>query len=115
MARVNPLQCPFCDNYLRAPLDIDFGKIELTGGICACSAVYVLDRTGHNLGAIFMDALTFACKGEIDKALSLNPEDYESVDYNYDPHSNSLCRTGKSCKLVFVRLKKPLTGKNNKN
>lgn len=107
MARPKPLQCPYCDNYLRAPIDIDLKVIELTCGICTCGAIYALDRTGHNLGDIFMDALTFVCKGDIDKALSLNPEDYESIEYDYDLHSNMFGRSkiGKAGKLVFIRLK----------
>jgi hypothetical protein len=67
-----------------------------------------LDRTGHNLGEIFMDALTFVCKGDIDRALSLAPEDYESVEYDYDLHANTVGRrskSGKLCKLLFIRLK----------
>jgi hypothetical protein len=108
MARDQRLQCPFCNNYLIAPVDIKTKTMELTGGICKCGAVYVLDRTGHNLGEIFMDALTFVCKGDIDRALSLAPEDYESVEYDYDLHANTVGRrskSGKLCKLLFIRLK----------
>ncbi len=108
MARARPLQCPFCDNLLAAPVDIEFEMMELTGGICICGAVYALDRSGHNLGEIFMDALTFVCRGDIDKALSLDQEDYEIVDYDYDLHSNTMgkkSRTGKLSKIIFVRLK----------
>jgi hypothetical protein len=108
MARVQHLQCPFCENYLIAPIDIKTKTLELTGGICKCRAVYVLDRTGHNLGEIFMDALTFVCKGDLDRALSLAPEDYESVEYDYDLHANTVgkrSKSGKLCKLLFIRLK----------
>lgn len=112
MARRRPLQCPYCDNYLRAPIDINVKGTEITGGICTCGAVYVLDRTGHNLGDIFMDALTFLCRGNIDRALALNPEDYESLDYDYDMDSNTLGRTsktGKAGKIIFLKLKKRQT------
>lgn len=118
MARVKPLQCPFCDNYLQAPVDINLDIIELTGGLCTCGAVYALDRTGHNLGEIFMDALTFLCRGDIDKALSLNPEDYEYMDYDYDIRTNTLGgmrKRGKSSKLVFIRLENSITEKKNNN
>lgn len=107
MARARPLQCPFCDNYLRAPVDIKFTSVEICGGICTCGAIYALDRSGHSLGEIFMDALTFACRGDIDKALSLNPDDYQSVDFDYDLHSNKLGRPqrgGKSSKIIFIKL-----------
>ncbi len=107
--RRRELQCPFCDNLLAPPIDINFKAMELTGGICTCGAVYVLDRTGHNLGEIFMDALTFVCRGAVDKALSLNPEDYETVDFDYDVHTNTVSpgryRARKIGKLLFVRLK----------
>ncbi len=108
MARARPLQCPFCDNFLRAPVDINIKDMELTGGICPCGAIYTLDRTGHNLGDIFMDALTFVCRGDMNKALSLDPEDYETEDFDYDMQSNTIGRrsgTGKLGKLLFVRLK----------
>jgi hypothetical protein len=55
-----------------------------------------------------MDALTFVCKGDIDRALSLNPEDYETSDFDYYLHSNTTGRSagkGKLGKLLFVRLK----------
>ena len=28
MAKATPLQCPFCDTYLRSPIDINFKDIE---------------------------------------------------------------------------------------
>lgn len=108
MARRRALQCPYCDNYLGKPIDINFKSLDITGGMCTCGAVYVLDRTGHNLGEIYMDALQFVCKGDIDKALQLNPGDYESLDYDYDAVSNTTGRLGskgKLSKLLFVRLK----------
>ena len=107
MARPKPLQCPYCDTYLRTPIDINFSTVEVTGGICTCGAVYVLDRTGHCLGDIFMDGLTFVCRGDIDRALSLDPEDYESEEFDYDLNANTIGRassSGKVCKLVFIRL-----------
>lgn len=101
------LQCPFCSNLLAPPVDIKFKTMELTGGICRCGAVYVFDRTGHNLGEIYLDALTFVCKGDIDKALSMNIEDYETVEFDYDSRTNTIgkvSKTGRSGKLIFVKL-----------
>ncbi len=74
--------------------------------MCPCGAVYVLDRTGHNLGEIYMDALQLVCKGDLDKALQLGPEDYESEDMDYDPASNTIGRVGSTgkCKLLFIKL-----------
>ncbi len=109
MPRIRPLQCPFCDNYLSNPVDIQFKSLEITAGICTCGAVYVLDRSGHNLGETYLDALTFLCKGDIDRALSLMPEDYEMETFNFDIHTNTVRsrdnRRGRSSKIVFVRLK----------
>ncbi|MEW6715757.1 MAG: hypothetical protein AB1306_11825 [Nitrospirota bacterium] len=108
MARTHPLQCPFCDNYLARPADIDFKSIELTGGICRCGAVYVLDRTGHNLGEIYLDALGFLCRGDLDKSLSLGTDDYdeEILDYNFASNTTGRGSQGeKAGKLLFVKLK----------
>jgi len=107
MARPKPLQCPYCDNFLRRPLNINIKSIDVSGGICPCGAVYVLDETAHAMGEIFMDALTLACRGDLDKSLTLNPEDYESIDYDYDMHANTIGRGGgggKLGKLIFIRL-----------
>jgi len=107
VARSTPLQCPFCDNYLIAPVEVRIRAMELTGGICRCGAVYVLDRSGHALGEIFMDALTFACRGDLDMALALNQEEYETVEVDYNYHSNTTGRggRGKQSKVMFVRLR----------
>jgi hypothetical protein len=110
--RRKALQCPFCNNFLARPIDIKFKTMEFTGGICRCSAVYVFDRTGHNMGEIYLDALTFSCRDDVDKALSMNPEDYETVDFDYDIETNTagrVTRTGRSGKLFFVRLRERIT------
>ncbi len=107
MARARALQCPFCDNYLRAPVEIRFKDIDLTGGICPCRAVYVLDESGRAMGEIFMDALAFVCKGDYDKALNLDPEEYETEEFEYDQHGNTIGRKGspaKLSKLLFIKL-----------
>jgi hypothetical protein len=107
MARPRPLQCPFCDNYLARPVDIKFKSMEFTGGICQCHAVYLYDRSARNLGETLMDALTFLCRDDIDKALSLAPEDYETIDLDYSFSRNTTGgRSGseKSGKLLFARL-----------
>lgn len=61
------------------------------------------------MGETFMDALTFVCKGDYDRALSLEPEEYESVEYDYDLNANTLGRGnegGKLSKIIFIKLKK---------
>lgn len=108
MPRARALQCPFCDNFLIRPVDIHFKGMELSGGICTCGAVYLYDRTGHNLGEIYLDALTFLCRGNIDKAMSLGPEDYEDRDFEYDFETNRLdarSASGRCGRIIFLRLK----------
>ncbi len=103
-----PLECPFCNNLLARPVDIKFEAMEFTGGICICRSVYVFDRSGHNLGEIFLDALTFLCRGDMDKAMSMDTGEYETADFDYDLHANTVGRrskAGKTGKLLFARLK----------
>ena len=110
MPRARALQCPFCDNHLRAPIEITFKDLDFTGGICPCKAVYVLDESGRALGEIFLDALAFVCKGDIDRSLSLDPDEYETVELDYDVGANTIGRRGspaKISKLLFVKLKEP--------
>jgi hypothetical protein len=102
--RRKELQCPFCNNLLARPVDINFKAMELTGGICRCSAVYVFDRTGHNLGEIYLDALTFLCRGDLDKSV-FKPEDYETVDFDYDQHTNTVSVETGEDETLFVRFK----------
>jgi hypothetical protein len=106
MARV--LQCPYCDNFLARPVDIKFRDMEFTGGICRCGTVYLFDRSGRNLGEIYLDALTFLCRGDIERALSLGHEEYEDVDFEYDYQTNRIdarSKSGKSGRVIFMRLR----------
>lgn len=108
MARARALQCPFCETHLRAPIEINFKDLNFTGGICPCRAVYVLDESGRALGEVFLDALAFVCRGDIDRSLQLDPDEYETVELDYDQHANTIGRRGspaKISKLLFVRLK----------
>ena len=107
--RRQPLQRPFCNTFLRPPIDLRIKSLEITGGICTCRAVYVYDRRGHNLGEIYLDALTFLCRGDIDRALMLMPDDYEEKTLDYDINTNTISgkedNLGRTGKLFFVRLK----------
>jgi len=108
MARNQPLQCPYCGNYLIRPVDISIKGTDVAGGICRCGAIYAMDRSGHNLGEIFMDALVFACRGDIDRAMSLDPGDYESEDFDYNFQSNTIggrTNIGKLSKIIFIKLR----------
>ena len=68
------LRCPFCDSPIEEPQEMmsSFGS-TITGGRCTCSAVYVYDRTGHNMGDAYVDVLNLACDGDLDKAWSMTP------------------------------------------
>lgn len=90
-ARYTEAECPFCGRPMDRPHDITarFGNV-FAGGACKCGAVYVYDRSGHNLGDAYVDALTYACHGDPDTAWSLTPdEDYKIRSFNYDWRSHS--------------------------
>lgn len=90
-------RCPFCERLFERPHDIkaDFGNV-FTGGKCECGAVYVFDRTGHNLGEAYVDGLVFACNGDWETAWKLTPEvDYKIESFYYDMESHCLMEGGK--------------------
>lgn len=107
------LRCPFCDSPIEEPKEIlsSFGN-TITGGRCTCSAVYVYDRTGHNMGDAYVDVLNLACDGDLDKAWSMTPdEDYEIIELTYNTRRHKFggeaVRRGRpSPGFLFVRLKK---------
>lgn len=106
------LRCPFCDSPIEDPEDImsRFGN-TFSGGKCTCSAVYVYDRTGHNMGDAYVDVLTLAFDGDLEKAWSKTPnEDYEILELTYNTRRHRFGReTGSrgrpSPSFLFVRLK----------
>lgn len=107
------LRCPFCESPIEEPQEImsRFGN-TFSGGRCACSAVYVYDRTGHNMGDAYVDVLTLACDGDLDKAWSMVPdEEYEIIELTYNTRRHTFGREavtrGKlSPGFLFARLKK---------
>ena len=107
------LRCPFCDNPIEEPKELrsSFGS-TVTGGRCACGAVYVYDRSGHNMGDAYVDALNLACEGDLDKAWSMTPdEDYEILELTYNTRRHkfgreAVSRGRPSPGFIFVRLKK---------
>jgi len=108
------LTCPFCSAPVGDTQEIQtrFGN-TFTGGICSCGAVYVYDRSGHNLGDAYVDALTFACRGDWDLAWSLTPDvDYEVIEKTHDArrskYSTRAGGRGRTPGYIFVRLKESL-------
>ncbi|HLC15704.1 MAG TPA: hypothetical protein VJL89_05705 [Thermodesulfovibrionia bacterium] len=110
-----PFGCPFC----RMPISLDAkeltydGFTTFEGGQCDCGAVYVFDFTGSHQGEDYENALLYACKGNWDYAMSLEPDvDYETKVLA--PHRSlpkrSLARMGfsgqKKGKFFFLKLQK---------
>jgi hypothetical protein len=109
----NILRCPFCDSPIGELEEVmtRFGN-TFTGGKCACGAVYVFDGSGHNLGDAYVDALTYAYDGDMDKAWSMTPdEDYEVRELGYDSRRNrfmsSLKRSQATYLFVLVKKQDP--------
>jgi hypothetical protein len=101
-----PPRCPFCREELPRPEEIEGGLwYEFAGSFCSCGAVFALDPTARNGGAVLLQAMVMACGGDWDRALSLAPgEDYdEAYLNNYDSKTH---RIGTSFgTLYFVRLR----------
>jgi hypothetical protein len=102
-------RCPFCSRPLGEPREMKgrFGN-TFTGGSCNCGAVFVFDRSGHNLGDAYVDALTYACHDDWDKAWSLTPDkDYEIKELSYDSRRNRFSGNARRAvaAYIFVRLK----------
>ncbi len=92
------LSCPFCKRPIGEAEEIvsRFGDV-ITGGKCECGAVYVYDRSGHNMGDAYVDALNLAYDGDMDKAWSSVPgQDYEILELNYNVRKNKFGRESTS-------------------
>ncbi len=79
--RLNTPQCPFCEAPLAPPKQGGIGSgSQFDGGSCGCGAVFGSDPRGNNLGALIIDVLVFACRGDWDLAWDLQlGEDYEEA------------------------------------
>lgn len=92
-----PAQCPFCRARLLRPAEVEGDQwYELSGGVCGCGAVFVLDPTARNGGAAFLQALLMAAGGDMDRAMGLSEgedyacgyvEKYNSELHRLDPNS----------------------------
>lgn len=106
------LRCPFCEAPIQEPKELmsRFGN-TFSGGNCECGAMYVYDRSGHNMGDAYVDLLTLAYAGDLDKAWSMTPnEDYEILELSYNTRRNKFGRErvsrGKtSPSFLFIRIK----------
>ncbi len=87
-----PPLCPFCGQLIERPRLLPIGLSEYEAGECSCGAVYVCDPTGFSRGAVFLEAIVLACKGDWNLALDLIPdEDYREIWLeNYDPETHTI-------------------------
>ncbi len=103
--RTRPARCPFCGAEIAAPREMA-GKqwYDFSGGACDCGAVYALDPTARNGGAALLQAMLMACDGDMDCAMSLNPDtDYdEGWVEHYDSHTHRV-DPGAFGTLYFIR------------
>jgi hypothetical protein len=77
--RTLPALCPFCRAEILRPVEVEGGQwYEFAGGWCRCGAVFALDPTARNGGAVFLQALLMASEGDMDRAMDMA----EGVDYD---------------------------------
>lgn len=108
----NILRCPFCERPLGPNEEImtKFGNV-IEGGRCDCGAVFVYDGSGHNVGDAYVDGLTLACNGDLDKAWSMTPgEDYDVREFFYDQRKNrflteTVGRGRRAAVYLFIKVK----------
>lgn len=103
-------RCPFCNRPIDIPHEVRTGLGNyIFGGQCECGAVYVFDRSGHNFGEAFVDALNFACEGKCDNPWDLIPgEDYQEVLLHYDWRSHTFTEKRRRAaeNMCFILVKK---------
>ncbi|PIE59141.1 MAG: PBS lyase [Desulfobulbus propionicus] len=109
--------CPFCGMDISRPTEALQRKLtEFPMGQCECSAVYVCDATGHNVGSAMVECLVSACGDEWDLAWELIPEEdyltgrvenYDDVTHQVVPKRNLDGRAVRGV-LFFVRLHKDM-------
>lgn len=101
------LRCPFCDSPLQRPGELKNGFADIIGGRCRCGALYAYDPSGRALGEILMDSLAILCKGDYNKAISLEEgKDYILKFYTYEPAFHRITKVGSltSRRMIFVKI-----------
>ncbi|MCX7793083.1 MAG: HEAT repeat domain-containing protein [Thermodesulfovibrionales bacterium] len=101
------LSCPFCNSPLQRPGELKNGFADIIGGRCRCGALYAYDPSGRALGETLMDSLAILCKGDYNKAVSLEEgKDYLVKYFIYEPGLNRIVRTGSvsSRRMIFVKI-----------
>ena len=106
--KTQPPQCPFCGQEIAPPQPMEDSFLyEFDGGHCSCGSTYCFDPTARNGGAVLMQAMAQACKGDWDKALELSLDlDYqEGVVNNYSVLTHRVNAPGAHGAIYFIRLK----------
>ncbi len=102
------LRCPFCDSPVDRPGELKNGFADVLGGRCRCGALYAYDPSGRALGEVLMDSLAILCKGDYNKAVSLEEgKDYLVKFFMYEPYMNRLSGMGGSItarRMIFVKI-----------
>ncbi len=102
------LRCPFCSSPVQRPVEIKNGFADILGGRCLCGALYAYDPSGRALGEVLMDALAILCRGDYNKAVSLEEgKDYIIKYFMYEPYLNKIAGYGSSVsarQLIFIKM-----------
>ncbi len=108
--RTPPPCCPFCRRAVAPPQSLDDPlTYEFDGGSCVCGAVYSLDPTARNGGAVLLEALVHAFGGDWEQAMAASPQtDYDdAVVTEYNSRTHRVGEAGAFGTLYFIRLKRP--------
>ncbi len=107
-------RCPFCDQPFSKPVLEEPVKLaDFEKGRCVCGAVYIYDITGHNLGAAYIELLSYIANEDWNLAWQLVPDtDYrEARIENYDINKHLIQPTGRDEQgrrtrgvLIFMKL-----------
>lgn len=101
------LRCPFCNSPLQRPGELKNGFADIIGGRCRCGALYAYDPSGRALGEVLMDSLAILCKGDYNKAISLEEgKDYLMKFYTYESVFHRIGKMGSltSRRMIFVKM-----------
>ena len=107
-----PVLCPFCKVPVPRPSQLAAAgptAMDISGGRCACGALFLFDASGREGGQILIDGLTRLCDGDLDRAMALQGGvDYRIESFGYNPrgHNVEAVRRGGfgRPKLWFFRL-----------
>ena len=110
--RTLPARCPFCRREILQPREVKGDQwYDFPGGYCACGAVFALDPTARNGGAVLLQAMLMACAGDMERVLDLSSDTdydeghvqrYNSLSHRVEPQAFGT--------LYFIRLREGADG-----